>query len=321
MMKRYPASAAAARLLFCYMKRAAHPLERKAVIGSLDFEQRGLKAIEVQDFLQAVIESSKRTRFVIITSIIASVLVLVGLINSIKHQWMLERVWEFSNPKSDYLESKLGPPPRQMDFLVNGTAGNATNAVLHSYSEAMSEYSRGYHSFYDALVKSYVDNLTTKVPVFGFGIDANDLGLIGGLAFIVILVMYRFSLKREINNLKIACDEAMRLGQAREFYYLLAMHQVFREPETRYGRPGRFAARAPVLLCTLPFWVQVAVIAHYWIARAVAKEISERHSWYVVAGATVALVFIAALTCGSMVMLGRLDRVWNEWWAKVAALR
>jgi hypothetical protein len=178
----------------------------------------------------------------------------------------------------------------------------------------MKDYSRAYVSFYDAMVKSYVEALSTKVPTFGFGIDANDLGMIGGLGFFVILLMYRFSLGREINNLEIAREEASRLGQAREFYLVLAMRQVFTVPQAPHRERSWFLIWAPKLLCCVPLLVQSVVTVNDVITFDVADEISRAHNIATTIGELLALIGILSLTVVAFKKLRRLDEVWDNWW-------
>jgi|GEM_PF-5618315 len=130
-----------------------------------------LKSIEVQDYLDATSDASNRTRSVIITMVVASVLIFGALINSFQHQWMLERLKALDSPQSPYTQKKIGPYPALGEFHTP-----------QAYQEAVTNYDKRYRSFYDAVARSYVENaLSTKVPLFGFSIDANDLGILGDL--------------------------------------------------------------------------------------------------------------------------------------------
>jgi hypothetical protein len=281
----------------------------------LDLAQaKDLRLIELQDYLEAVIEASRRTRFVVITATIASVLILAGLVNSLKHQWMLERLWALSNPDISYVESKIGAPPAAARFPPNR---HPRNAAMPSLDMATQLYAKAYNSFYDAMAKTYVDSLVTKVPIFGFGIDANDLGMIGGFAFVVILLMYRFSLGREMDNLKIARTEAQRAGQSREFYLVLAMHQVFTIPQTPRRTRKRLLVWAPQLICLLPLLVQALVTGHDALTFDVADKISRSHNTLTIVAEGLALAALLYLSVAVFVRIGRLDRIWDAWWTAI----
>jgi hypothetical protein len=264
-----------------------------------------VKLVEIQDYLDATSDATRRTRSVTITMVVTSVLILGALINSFQHQWMLERVHTFYNPKSEYVKSKILPPEMRAGF--------------QSYDAG---YMEKYRMFYEALTRSYVENgLSVKVPLFGFSIDVNDLGLLGGIAFVVLLVMYRFSLSRELENLKIAMDKAGKFGQLCEFYEVLAMRQVFTIPPSRTLRkPSRVLIWTPKLICFLPLLVHVAVSTHdfstFWVGRAIAAK----HNWINQGLETFLFVFILTFTIMALIRLRRIDAVWKDWWDQIQRL-
>ncbi len=264
-----------------------------------------VKLVEIQDYLDATSDATRRTRSVAITMVITSVLILGALINSLQHQWMLERVHTFYDPKSDYVKSKLLPFKMRSGF--------------QSYD---ANYMEKYRIFYEALTKSYVENgLSVKVPLFGFSIDVNDLGLLGGMAFVVILVMYRFSLSREIENLRIAMDKAGKFGQLCEFYEVLAMRQVFTVPPSRtLKKPSKVLTWTPKLICFLPLMVHVAVSIHdfdtFWVGRAIA----ETHNLINQGLETFLFVFILIFTIMAAIRLRRIDAIWKDWWDQIQRL-
>src|SRR5206468_12598531 len=79
---------------------------------------------------------------------------------------------------------------------------------LHSFPTRRSSDLR-YLEFWAAVARTYVDNSwVIRVPFFGFSFDVNDLGLLGGIGFLTILVCLRFCLSRELNNLRLSFDVA-----------------------------------------------------------------------------------------------------------------
>ncbi len=69
------------------------------------------------------------------------------------------------------------------------------------------------------------------LPFFGSAIDVNDLGIVGGISLIVVLLLLRFSLSREIKNLNLSFKQAFYNEKLDYFYHLLAMKQVLTIPE------------------------------------------------------------------------------------------
>jgi hypothetical protein len=94
----------------------------------------------------------------------------------------------------------------------------------------------------------------------------NDLGLLGGFAFTVILLWLKFGLSKEYTNLKLVFHEARKSGQLEFCYYYLAMQQMLTIPKGVRGmrdQPNRsFWNTVPNLLVLLPLTVQSVVILH-----------------------------------------------------------
>ena len=70
------------------------------------------------------------------------------------------------------------------------------------------------------------DTFSVQIPILGITFDINDLGLFSGITLILFLTLLWFCLERECENLRIAFDEAHRLGEL-PFYYKLWELQLF----------------------------------------------------------------------------------------------
>src|SRR6202023_1922909 len=263
--------------------------------------QRDIKVIEIQDYLVATAESSKGARWVLITLVVASILIFGALINSLQNQWMLQRLQTFS--KNDYIESKIGKPPRK-DNVMQG----------QNYEPA--EYSKLRQALYDAMAKSYVENdMSIKAPFFGFTIDASDLGILGGLALATVLLMFIFSITREVENLSIACAKAKEVGQIPEFYDVLAMRQILTVPRSvKREEPTKFLRLTPKVICLLPLAVHSAVSVHDLLTSAIGSAISPLHNIILFITEFMIMQWILILTIMAIKNLVELDNLWKVWW-------
>ena len=254
--------------------------------------------LDIQDYLNATSDAARRARSTSITLVVASVLVFSGLLNSLQHSWMLQRIHASNGMYTPYVVDKIGRPPDSRD------------------PEAMKAYQTRYQEFYSALMRTYVDSsYVIRVPFFGFRVDANDLGLIGGVAFAVILVMLRFAISREVDNLKISFEEARALGQLQEFYTLLAMRQVFTIPASRHINRTPFLMLVPKLFCFAPLVVHAAVTAHDFLTVGVGSILSDTHTAILFICEVALLVAISVLTGMVVVrdvLMGRpMNGVWR----------
>lgn len=235
--------------------------------------------------------------------VIASVLVLAGLVNSLQHSWMLARIHVSNDPTSPYVVSKIGNPP---------PAGASANDVI--------AYQNRYREYYGAMMKTYVDtHYIVRVPVFGFAIDANDLGMLGGVGFVVILVVFRFCVSREIDNIVLSFRAAKRLGMLSQFYHLLAMRQVFTVPDDGIINRGVLLRWLPKAFCFGPLAVHLGVTGHDILTAVVGEQLSDlRTRVLFVCEALVALV-LTALTFQVVSRLRKLDGIWAKKWQEVRA--
>ncbi|MBV9925849.1 MAG: hypothetical protein JOZ96_12595 [Acidobacteria bacterium] len=113
------------------------------------------------------------------------------------------------------------------------------------------------------LLRTYLDNmLLVRIPILGTAIHVNDLGLIGGLTLIVLLLMMRTSLSREIKNLNYSFKKATEANRLDEFYHALGMRQLFTIPHMRGEKRNRILSKAPYAVCLLPVLVYLSLAAY-----------------------------------------------------------
>lgn len=262
--------------------------------------------LDIQDYLEATSDASKRTRTVTIILVVASVLVVAGLLNSLQSHWMHLRLKKLNDIKNAYTVSKLGPAPKQNQF-PDSTA----------YEEAHELYRQRYINFCAIVAQAEVENYGIRVPFFGFGFDVNDLGLLGGFGFLVILVCYRFCLSREVDNLRLSFDEAHRLDKLREFYNLLAMRQVFTVPLNQHIKRTCFLAVTPKFICWLPFYAHMVVMIHDFDTALTGKMLDLCRTQITLAGEIVIAVFVFLLCLMAKKRMVRLDQLWDECWQQI----
>jgi hypothetical protein len=147
--------------------------------------------LDIEDFLQVSSDASSRTRTMVLILIVASILAFAGLLNSVQSQWMHGRMIKLGDIQGHYTVSKLGKYPESDSFKGD----------MKAYEHAVNLYERRYIALCSAVERTYVEtSFEVRVPFLGFTIDVNDLGLLAGIAFVVILSCYRFFLSREIDN-------------------------------------------------------------------------------------------------------------------------
>jgi hypothetical protein len=115
----------------------------------------------------------------------------------------------------------------------------------------------------EALMKIHMESRSLiKIPILGVAIHVNDLGLIGGITLIVLLLLTRTSLSREIKNLNYSFKKAYEANKLDEFYDALAMRQLFTVPHMKGEERNRFLSKAPYVVCLFPAMVYVCLVAY-----------------------------------------------------------
>jgi hypothetical protein len=254
-------------------------------------------SLSIEDYLEASSEASKRTRVIMVSIVVASVLTFAGFLNSLEQNWMLQRVQASALPNSPYVKRKFP---------------NISDPEIMKKDQEV---------FYSALVNSYVNNTyTIRVPFFGITFDVNDLGLIGGISFIVLLLLFRFSLVRELDNLILSFEEAKQVKELPAFYNLLAMRQVLTVPPTKGRESVGVLMFAPKILSFLPLIVLSIVIGHDFMTYDVGAAINVVHTvlLYIFTAALWAFVMIVSIS--SLLVWLKIDAAWRRYWNEVLTI-
>jgi len=263
--------------------------------------------LNIQDYLTATSDASLRARTVSFLIVAASLIVFAALLNSIQWSWMLIRIQKLNQRDQDYVVSKIGKEP---------SVARYPNTPPDVKDPEHSFYEIRYNNLYAAYTRTYVENtFAIRVPFFGFTFDVNDLGLLGGLALLILLTILGFCLSREINNLELSFVEAGGREPLKRLYTLLAMRQVFTVPQTSRYKPRRFVLAIPKVLCFLPLGVHTLVTIHDGVTTRIFWD-----SWRVLIALTIdvlLLIGIGMVTYRVITRLMRIDLIWSNCWQAI----
>ncbi|HVQ38650.1 MAG TPA: hypothetical protein VMS31_14025, partial [Pyrinomonadaceae bacterium] len=104
--------------------------------------------------------------------------------------------------------------------------------------------------------------LFIRIPILGVSIHVNDLGLIGGITLIVLLLLARTSLSREIKNLNYSFKKAYEGNRLDQFYDALAMRQLFTVPHMKGEKRNYFLSKTPYAVCIFPAVVYLWLVVY-----------------------------------------------------------
>lgn len=288
-------------------------------------------ASDVKQYVDAAVDATERSRKVLIVLITASVLTLVATWNSRPASWFHERT-RLVNAAFMLFDDKNQRRPADDPEIVklrSRADGLYDRAVQFVEDRNITDRTLLAKSLERLEVLRYEQVAMVRMPFFGVGFDVNDLGIFAGFTFSVVLLWFRFSLVREVNNMRLTFHEARTQDESggsgcerlRFCYDMLAMRQVLTTPKMQpLKQTGSKIERARMAfwiiisksLFLLPLMAQVQVIRNDRNSIAIGNIVSPHNTSIVVDMSWVFLCMIAILTalCYYMVYKGHVT--WDE---------
>jgi hypothetical protein len=259
---------------------------------------------EIGQYVEALASSSSRVRFVMLAIIIAIIAAASTLWSEQRGSWERARVrklfestmkadvnsiWydkifynDECKPKEEPVEPFL---PKLWALIVDTKSSTDAAEVYGNLSpeekcDVVQRFRRlgitspeNAKAYAEKLYEAYVNNmLYVRVPVLGILFDVNDLGLITGVTFFVLMLVMSFYTHRAHENLSLCMWKVRELAEKEKcfdmpgskpnlLYHALAMQQVFTIPPTlARWRDNWVFRRAHYSLFFLPFLAQLAVM-------------------------------------------------------------
>jgi hypothetical protein len=260
----------------------------------------------LKEYVEASTDAASRTRIVTIILVVATVLVGLGYYNSLESSWPHYRVrhaFDFSEANLEKQKALIGVHPDP-----NGDIPSADQKKIEDYQRRTQEIA----------LKEYYDHvLVVTAPFFGISFDVNDLGLVGGLALIIILLLMRYSLSREIKNLNLSFREATEHDQLCEFYHSLAMRQVLTVPERKGEDQNRWLANFPKYLCILPAAIFTLGVGYDYISVFTLKLFSLKEVLFQFPLETLWLALIWHLSLKGYERQRHINSIWEQQWKRI----
>ncbi len=194
---------------------------------------------EITDYIKQYIDASAgsaaRARFVLLVMVTASVLALLSMWNSRPGNMTLSRLKVATNAQKFYDQrdtsgkSILPDEEVRPQFASEQEFRNAKSFMVQARTRfADLEHLKRYINFLERTRTERIVNVS--VPFFGIVFDINDLGMFAGITFFIVLLLFRFSLFRELRNVRLVFKQARSVVQLELCYNRLAMQQVLTNP-------------------------------------------------------------------------------------------
>jgi len=150
-----------------------------------------------------------------------------------------------------------------------------------------------------------------RVPFFAFAFDVNDLGLISGATFVLLLMLLRFWLLREIRNYEIVFEKVSKNQEELSIVYdVLSMRQVLTVPpsgpliaEILWSIPTK------ILFC-LPLALQYIVYRNDSDTAHIGRLFSGPNVSLIESTHIVSLILITILTFSCLWVSVKFDVLW-----------
>ncbi|WP_298120766.1 hypothetical protein [Flavobacterium sp.] len=167
----------------------------------------------IQDICNTSNATSSNTRSVMYSIMIIIILAWIAIFNTHKDNWTEQRIKD-STEKIINLE-------KEMIKCKKHNKNSPKRDTLNTKVSLELEKKKC-----EKLIENKISNIQTmNIPLFGYSFDINNLGSILGIAFIFLLGILRFTIKREISNLIISMnaitDRYTNEGNTIDFKYYL----------------------------------------------------------------------------------------------------
>jgi hypothetical protein len=290
---------------------------------------------ELVHLLNATNASANRVRQVLIVMATASIIIFVGVWNTLEFSWMRYRAIAPTNVelwvayRQDPAEKKRWDDLK--DKAKSGKASTEEQDRLARWEKRVAAGEKLANGVEPPLaqIREAAKNAresiqesagTLKIAFFGIVIDANDISLLGGLTFCVIMMWLTLSLWRQCSNLRMAFFQAAAADKLQFAYRYVAAEQVLHvPPPTHDGVVGvKPPHGAPSLLFWLPAFVQAAALVNDLCTFHVVS--GEETVWHaavqtLAAAVLLALIIILTLRCWYLRNQGR--ATWQEYYRRL----
>ncbi len=266
--------------------------------------QNGTK---ISEHLEPAVEASNRARYVLILILSAGILVFIPTWSSAFFSWQNLHL-EYANVALQLC--------RQGWQIGKGESATAQAEILHRIDRYAPETKNvpcdDLRRDYDSLERTISENVNfIRLPIFGVVVDINDTAVLGGIAFVVLLGLFRFSLLREHLNLKLFFAEARRRHDLRTWYTMLAMRQVLTVPPTPYHSRRGFWEKLARWLPFFPVGIQLFTIFNdvYSISSGILISPGRTGISFIFGSSLLILIVILSSACARLSR--RIDGEWQ----------
>jgi hypothetical protein len=270
------------------------------------------KEAPVVEYVNAAASSSSRARAVIIILIVATVLLAVEIRNT-SFSWPDARL-EVRKAALRFFDKDYAP--QKVGLLAAKDPDLYRRATLflrkRNYNPRSADDKAQLEKELDDYRKVAIEEVSfVHVPFFGAVFDHNDIGMFGGLTFTVLLIWLRYSLSRELSNLKLLFRSRVLRPDLRRCYELLAMQQVLTVPRLPRSTRRRWRTIPKVLYFFPPLVYCLQLYFDLTTIFGVGEQLGMEKAWLLAVSSSVFFILIIIFSVSCIQLLIAIDRVWD----------
>lgn len=164
--------------------------------------------VDFKPYLEASTRASQSTRSTVYVLVVAVVIVFTAYRHTITPAWLDARLFQLQTASACLTEKQENTDPclqaiqYSRDFLYVGRG----NELLYR-----TEFKKELDEQINVLIRLRTEAMSLRLPFFGVVMDANDLGLVGGIFLASILYILHAWLYRDVDNLTRAKEKIKSL--------------------------------------------------------------------------------------------------------------
>lgn len=251
---------------------------------------------EFQAYIRAFSSSSARVRWTMVVLTITCLLIFVGYRNSRSSSWGDSRI--------EVAQLAL---KHQVWNLKEAPENPKLNLVYH-WAKNREFGKEEIEGWLDKLHSHRLKNvLLVRAPFLGLVFDVNDLGILGGVALSILMLVLAVCMAKQHENLYFGLWKVRQLAKnkhdgrdprelANVLYHAMAMVEVFSKPPTLARWKTKNLKPLYRLLFTIPLLIQVTIFLYDLKTMSIAITLNFRETTQGIAIQLISIMFILILT-------------------------
>lgn len=273
---------------------------------------------KLQPYLDAFTSASDRTRAIYIIIVAFSVMSLAAFLNSSDMGWHRSRLRKVKLAYAylTYLEAlnkSPGTQPIPQPIPLTEKEKDEAKSYIELASLKTAEEAK---MVLNNVEKQVADSNVIQIPLFGLSFHINDLGFVSGVSLVMLLLLLKHALTREVENLELAATKAQDLGIVKDAYEILSTGEVLHRPESLTRRKLDLFSRplmdTSVVLLYVPVVSYALVMANDFRTAPIGLYLSPAYATFILTFEVAALSLMIFLAYSCFVIVRETRVLWNS---------